>query len=361
MKSRKTISSIVTGSVVTLLSFCNVAWAEGPYDRKPLNVFINFGVGGNTDITARSLMSHMERHLPGDPRIVINNKPGAGGIVGINYVGTAVPKDGYNIGVFSVALMAEIMGEEALTVSHGDFDFIGGIPEDFIFHVRKNDELNEPTDIFELKEGIKSAGHGPASAKDLMLRTTLDLLGVNYENVTGYRSAGDIRAAILKADVDMTADSMTGYVSRVVPNLIEADYSIPLYSLGVPADDGTMIKAPGALEGVPTFDEFYSAKFGKSPSGPEYDVLRVIGQIRATALRAMMIPKGAPEETVAMLREAFKATLADPLYLAEFEKVAGFKPVGLTGEQAQENFNKLMETDPKTIEFLRAYSAEARR
>ena len=216
-------------------------------------------------------------------------------------------------------------------------------------------------DIFSLSKPIKSAGHGPASAKDLMLRTTLDLLGVEYKNVTGYGSAGKIRAAILKADVDMTADSMTGYISRVAPNLVDTGHSIPLYSLGVPAADGTMQRAPGSLEDVPTFDEFYEAKFGKRPSGPEYDVLRVIGQIRATALRAVVIPKGAPEETVSLLREAFKATLEDPLFQEDFKKIAGFVPVGLSGADAQARFNALMDTDAETIDFLKAYSEKARR
>lgn len=361
MKGLRSILATTAIVIASTVSLGTGASADGLYDRKPLNVFINFGVGGNTDITARSLLSHMERHLPGEPRVVFNNKPGAGGIVGINFVGSAVPNDGYNIGVFSVTLMAEIMGDEALTVSHGDFDFIGGIPEDFIFHIRTSDDLKEPTDIFSLDEPIKSAGHGPASAKDLMLRTTLDLLGIEYQNVTGYGSAGKIRAALLKGDVDMTADSMTGYVSRVVPNLVETGQSIPLYSLGVPAEDGTMQRAPGSLADVPTFDAFYEAQFGKKPSGPEYDVLRVIGQIRATALRAVVIPKGAPEETVAMLRDAFAATLEDPLFQEDFKKIAGFIPVGLSGADAQAKFNALMETDPATIDFLKAYSEQARK
>ncbi|PWQ93121.1 hypothetical protein DKT75_20750 [Leucothrix arctica] len=343
-----------------MLSLCvgQATAADSFYEGKKLDVIINYGAGGNTDITARALMQFMQKHIAGEPRITIKNKPGAGGIVGTNYFGAVSKPNGLTAGVFSVALMPELMKDPALTVSHNDFIFVGGIPEDTIYHSRKVPGLEKATDLFNLAAPIKTAGHGPVNMKDLMLRAAMDLLEVDYKHVTGFKSSGKIRAAILKSDVDMSADSMTGYASRVGPNLVDEGHSIPLFSIGVPTDDGQLGRAPGSLESVPTFDEFYEAKFGKKPSGQKYDVLRTIALIRATSLRAVFLPKGTPPEAVKSLRAAFDSTTADPDYRAEFLKISGFDLTAISGVDAQVRLKSLLNTDAKTVAFIKRFAAE---
>lgn len=321
-------------------------------------MIINYGAGGNTDITARTLMQFMQGHIAGEPRVIVKNKPGAGGIVGTNYFGAVGKPDGLTFGVFSVALMPELMSDPALTASHSDFVFVGGIPEDTVYHSRKVAGLEKATDIFDLAEPIKTAGHGPVNMKDLMLRAAMDLLEVDYQHVTGFGSSGKIRAAILKGDVDMSADSMTGYASRVGPNLVDEGHSIPLFSIGIPTADGHLARAPGSLDGVATFDEFYEAKFGVKPSGPKYDVLRTIALIRSTSLRAVFLPKDTPQEAVDAMRAAFDATTADPAYRAEFMKVSGFDLTALPGIDAEARLASLLNTDAETVAYIKAFAAE---
>lgn len=361
MTKFKFIAGGIAGSILAAAAVVPVASAADFYKGKTLNVIINYGAGGNTDITARALMAHMKKHIPGNPKIVIKNKKGAGGIVGTNYLGQAVKNDGYTTGVFSVALMAEIMKDKALKVSHRDFIMVGGIPEDTIFHARKVPGLEKATDIFALSAPIKTAGHGPANAKDLMLRATMDLLGAKYQHVTGFRSSGKVRGAILKNDVDLTADSMTGFVSRVQPNLIAKGHSIALFALGIPTADGGMGPAPGTIKGLPTFQQFYQAKFGKKPSGDEFKILRLIAAVRSTSLRAVFLPKGTPKEAVETLRTAFEATIKDAEYLATFKKISGYDLVALNGKEAQSRLNNVMKTDAATIATLKAYSDKARK
>lgn len=358
MKLNKILNT-VSAAVVVAGTFASTAQAEDYYEGKTIDVIVNYGAGGNTDITARTLMQHMQPHIAGEPRVVVRNRAGAGGIVGTNYFGAAAKKDGTTVGVFSVALMPELMGDPALTASHGDFIFVGGIPEDTIFYGRKEIGLNEATDLFSLEAPIKTAGHGPVNMKDLMLRTVMDLLEVDYNHVTGFESSGKIRGAILKGDVDMSADSMTGYASRVAPNLVADGSVIPLFSLGYPSADGQLEAAPGSIEGLPTFDEFYEAKFGKKPSGQVYDVLRTVALVRSTSLRGVFLPAGTSQEAVDALRAAFDATVDDPAYRADFAKAAGFDLVALSGVEAQERLKTVLATDPETIEFLKTYANQA--
>src|SRR5258705_11624125 len=64
------------------------------YRGKQIRIFIRAAPGGNYDIYSRLLSRHMTRHLPGNPTIVPVNMPGGGGLVALNFVANAAPRDG---------------------------------------------------------------------------------------------------------------------------------------------------------------------------------------------------------------------------------------------------------------------------
>ena len=71
------------------------AHAEDPfYEGKRLILIINFAAGGPSDIEGRLLAKHLVKHLDGSPNIVVQNKDGAGGLIGATYLGELGPKDG---------------------------------------------------------------------------------------------------------------------------------------------------------------------------------------------------------------------------------------------------------------------------
>ena len=72
------------------------AMAAEPYPVKPIRVIVTFPPGGATDVVARVIQPHLERRL-GQP-VVIDNRPGAGGMIGVEAVAKAAP-DGYLIAV----------------------------------------------------------------------------------------------------------------------------------------------------------------------------------------------------------------------------------------------------------------------
>ena len=71
------------------------------YSGKSIQLVIGYAPGGGYDIYARALASHMGRHIPGNPSIVVQNMPGAGSIKAANYVYNLAPKDGTAFGGFS--------------------------------------------------------------------------------------------------------------------------------------------------------------------------------------------------------------------------------------------------------------------
>jgi tripartite-type tricarboxylate transporter receptor subunit TctC len=70
-------------------AFAGVAATAEPYPAKPIRLIVTFPPGGSTDILARALQPHLEKRL-GQP-IVIDNRPGAGGAIGVDAVAKAAP------------------------------------------------------------------------------------------------------------------------------------------------------------------------------------------------------------------------------------------------------------------------------
>jgi hypothetical protein len=72
----------------------------GFYRGKTLTVLINFAAGGPTDIEGRLVARFLGKHLPGQPLIVVQNMPGAGGVTGTNYLGEVAKPDRLTLGYF---------------------------------------------------------------------------------------------------------------------------------------------------------------------------------------------------------------------------------------------------------------------
>src|SRR5215212_335782 len=92
-----------------LLLAQNIAKADDAnfYRGKTLNVLIGSGVGGGLDQVAHAVVRHLGKHLPGNPTVVPKNMVGAGGLQVLNFVNSAVSKDGTTIGVVLPALVFE--------------------------------------------------------------------------------------------------------------------------------------------------------------------------------------------------------------------------------------------------------------
>ena len=82
------------------------------YKGKRLTLLINFAAGGPTDIEGRLLAKHIAKHIEGQPQIIVQNRDGAGGLVGTNYVGEVGPRDGSMVGFFTGAAWKYVMEPE---------------------------------------------------------------------------------------------------------------------------------------------------------------------------------------------------------------------------------------------------------
>ncbi|MBM4299671.1 MAG: hypothetical protein FJ143_18170, partial [Deltaproteobacteria bacterium] len=86
MKSNRTVSIFFLAAVLVMAFGRTFHAAEPFYQGKTLRVIVASAAGGGSDIVARLMMRHLPRHIPGNPTVVVENMPGAGEIIGTNYV-----------------------------------------------------------------------------------------------------------------------------------------------------------------------------------------------------------------------------------------------------------------------------------
>src|SRR5260370_26318296 len=85
---------------------CN-AWADAVIDfyRQRTITFVSvFAPGGTYDLYSRLVATHLPNFIPGNPRIIVQYMPGAGGLTGAVHLATQAPQDGTEIGMVDRAI-----------------------------------------------------------------------------------------------------------------------------------------------------------------------------------------------------------------------------------------------------------------
>src|SRR5215470_8569116 len=95
VRSRGMSLRLCAGVIGLSVALISPAAAQEPfYKGKRLTLVINFAPGGPSDIEGRLLAKHIVKHIDGQPLVIVQNKDGAGGLVGTNFLGEVGPRDG---------------------------------------------------------------------------------------------------------------------------------------------------------------------------------------------------------------------------------------------------------------------------
>jgi tripartite-type tricarboxylate transporter receptor subunit TctC len=332
------------------------AWAQFYKDRT-LTLLVNYGAGGNADTEARVYQRYLGKYIPGNPNIIIQNAPGAGGLNALNMLGLNIgsKSDGFTAGYFTISAIAPIIDDPALKVKMYDFIIVGGARGWTLAYGRKDmppSGLKQPADLAKATK-IFAGGYARSASHDTRLRLALEILGLPYTMVTGFPGTAEINKAMLQNEINFTGSSLPGYQTQVIPQIVDSGIGIPLFHFPVIGPDGKPIGNP-ALEkqGIATFNDLYKQAFGKEPSGAKFDALLLMNDIGTQFQRGLLLPKGSPAEAVAALREGFQKTAADPDFIADYQKVTGEKPDLVKAEDLEPLFQRIRNIDPAIKKVL---------
>ena len=188
------------------------------------------------------------------------------------------------------------------------------------------------------------------------MRLTLDMLGVPYKYVTGYRSSNAARLAVQRGEIHMHSESTPGYLGVVEPSLVKTGEVIPTWY--DPSFDGERFSVPKSMagQGVPPFQEFYRDVKGGVPSGILWDVYRANLAIDQAMLRAVVDAARRRRRPPSMrcVRRS-RALNNDKDYAEEAMKVMQFVPQYATGADLNARVRKTLVVKPEIKTFVADY------
>jgi hypothetical protein len=336
------------------LSAGSAARADEPYYKnKRLTLLINFAAGGPADVEGRLFAKFISRHIPGEPNVLVQNMDGAGGIVGAKYLGAVAPKDGTVVGYFTGTGFIYALDPSRFDPDFTSYDFVAIQGGATVGYVRSDvpPGMKVAADIMKAQNLIVG-GLSVDTSKDVRTRLALDMLGVKYKYVTGYRSSAPARLAFERSEINMFSESTPSYRSIVVPGLIDTGRAIALWY-----DAGDFSKPSSQMAGltVQPFDVVYRDIKGAPPSGPLWDNYRAINSIEGAMLRMICFPPGTPRAAHDALAAGVAALNGDKDHAAEAMRTIGFVPEWQVGSDVGGEVRKVVAIPPEVRGFIADY------
>ncbi len=326
------------------------------YRGKTVTMIVNYPAGGPSDIEGRIMIQYLPAHIPGNPRMIIKNVSGGGGMIGVNFLGEIAKPDGETFGYITMNPIAEILGDLGQRVKFADFALVGGVDNPLVVYARKDTPpgINVNTDIMKAK-GFRTLSLDSNSSNTFNLTIALDMLGIPFKPVHGYKGLKEVETAILQNEGQVANSSLPGWLASIVPTMGKQGLVIPLWQIAAPGAGGSYPRAK-AIPDIPTFEEFHaSVKGGAKPSGMPHQAMRAFMDPQTSMFRAIFFPPKTPKETVAILRDAYVSMWKDPKFLETYTKVVKSEPGLVVGDAADKVMASLKTVSPEVKKFLTSH------
>jgi tripartite-type tricarboxylate transporter receptor subunit TctC len=284
------------------------------YRGKQLRMIVGTGAGGGYDLFARAVARHIANHIPGNPTIIVQNQPAAGGLVMVNQLASLGPKDGTVIAApINGVPTAPLLEPQAAHFDAAKLNWIGSTNrETYVAYAWHAAPVQTLADLLQ-KELIVGATAAGTTLVDFPLVTN-KFVGTKFRIVRGYDSTPQINVAMERGEVQGIGGIGWQSVKTTIPQWI-AEHKI------------TVIEADRAA---------LTMMFARTEYGRPY-----------------FVPPDVPPARVEALRRAFDATMNDPGFVADAAQLQlELSPV--SGEDVQALVAKLAATPADIVARVRA-------
>jgi tripartite-type tricarboxylate transporter receptor subunit TctC len=276
---------------------------ENFYRGKTVTVLISYTAGGGYDLYARVLARYLSKHIPGNPTIVPENMPGAGGLRASNYLYNAALKDGTVIGTFSRSIPTMPLITNTVNFDGREFSWIGSMSNDTSMCLTgSKSAVKTWQDMLTMP--VVMGGQYAAADSDIYAHLYNNVFGAKIKLVSGYPGTNDITLAMLRGEVDGICGLSWGTIKVAHPEWIrEKSVNLLLQAALQKAPD--LPEVPLALDLI---------------NDPEKRQILFLHFAPQAMARPFAAPPGIPQDRKQALIKAFDETMKDPDLIAEAEK-----------------------------------------
>lgn len=335
------IFSSVVVLVFLLIQAAPVSGASGSfYEGNKVRMIVSSTPGGGNDTYTRLIARHISKHIPGNPTIIVQNMPGAGGLVAADYIYSKARRDGTVIEQINWG----VWNYQTIKDPRARFDFnkmiaVGAaIIENSALYLRKDrykslEDLRQSGKLATVGvSGRQSTGYGLGKLIEAVLDAKL------FEYVLGYPGARQYSLALRQGEVDASSNTIGSFFDQLGD----------MYKAG----DLVIVAQAGTAEGKrsPLIPE--AATLRELATTPEAKEIAENAYTLALYGRPYALPPGVPPERVKLLREAFWKTMHDPQFLEEAKKLR--RPIeAVSGEGLQQLWKDDLSAPPKKMEMIK--------
>ena len=298
------------------------AQASDFYAGKQISWILSAGAGGGYSTYAQTFAPYLGKYLPGNPKVVVQNMPGAGGMRAMQYLSANAPKDGTVIGlVHSSVPFAPLFGLPGST-----FD-----PRKFAWHssgIRTWQDMKDKTFIV--------GGTGGGSQMETLPDAINRLFGARIKIVSGYSGGAEVNLAMERGEIQGRCSVSVSSINATRPDWFASrKVTVPIQ---------IALRRSSHFPDVPALIEL-------TPDKRTHDILEVLLAYQDMD-RPMLAPPGVPPERLELLRAAFHAGITDPAFLAEAQRL-GLEIEEVSGKRLEEIVASAYGQPPEILQAAR--------
>ena len=272
------------------------------YKGKTVSILMGTGPGASYDLYGRTIAEHISRHIPGNPTIIVEHMPGAGGVIAANHIYNTAPQDGTKVLLSHAIPLSEKLEPAGVRFQSAKFQWLGAydaiVQALTVWHTAPAQTIEE----LKTKPGVVIGAFSTTHLSYQWASLLKDAIGADYKIITGYRSGNDCNLAMERGEIHGWTASWES-ISGTRPQWL-AEKKVKMLA------QFTIERKP-YLKDVPTLVEL-------APQDKK-DVAEFV--ISGTPFaRGLAVGPGVPADRVAALRKAFDALMQDKAFLAEAEK-----------------------------------------
>jgi tripartite-type tricarboxylate transporter receptor subunit TctC len=332
---------LATVVIVTMLAWPGAAAAQGTDDfgQKPIRFLVTYEPGGSYDLYARLVTTHMGKYLPGKPPIVVQYMPGAGGLLGTLHLYEKSPQDGTEIAILPRDIaINQMLRPETARYDARRFNWIGTLSSYAgVMFVASRTGVKTADDLRRIP--VIAGSWGPTTETYITPMLLNALAGTKFKIVTGYRGGPDVDLAVERGEVDGRMSSWTLLKTQRASWLANGTVVMPFQS---------GLKSHPELTQIPLIADLATSaegrrilEFQNSDAGIGWSVVA---------------PPNVPAARVALLRQAFDKTMADPEFIADAAK-RGLEINSATGQELEAIVGRTIATPADALASLKALLA----
>ena len=339
---QKSVTMVLSGiAALGLASVTTSAVAEDVsdvYKDRTATILVGYGAGGTYGRTSLLLGKHLGAAIPGNPNMVVQHMPGAGGLKAANYFYNVAPKNGLHLLMPpEMTVVSELLRPNKVKFKCQEFTWLGRVfGQNPAFVVRRDSGIKTIKDLTKKQLNVASSGKGSPS---FLIPTLMNaLLGTKLKPVIGYKGSQKMQHAMEQGEVSGLALGWTAWISGRPHFFTGGDksFAFPLVQSGYSRQKG--------IEHIPLIRELLNSEADKN-------VARMLGSAGVLG-RGLVLPPGAPKRLVKPLRVAFASVNKNKDFIKDAHS-RGLMVDPISGKDIQKVINKLMSMPASTVKRAR--------